>query len=835
MEQRNSFGYWMRRRRKALDLTQTELAHQVGCALGTIQKLEGDERRPSKQLAARLANLLQIPSQDRDAFLKVARGDMATDQLALGDRPLEIPPAPAFKPPVAALPVPATPMIGREREVAAVTDMLRQRHIRLVTLTGPGGIGKTRLALQVAMHQVDAHNDSAMLRASNAAGLVPFASQLNPGTSGESRFPDGVWFVNLAPISAPDLVAATIARALELREIDELPFQEVLKRSLREKKLLLLLDNFEQVVEAAPLIGELVMSAPGLSVLVTSRMPLHLAGEYEFAVPPLGLPPPREPANDPAAQPQDRFEIEQYEAVRLFAERARAAKADFTLADEDADAVAEICRRLDGLPLAIRLAAARVKLFSPRALLSRLDERLALLTGGPRDMPARQQTIRDTIDWSYQLLDENEKTIFARLAVFVGGCTIEAAEATVPTSQGSLSIVDGLASLVDKSMIRQVNGLGGEPRFVMLETIREYALERLELSGEAETIRRRHAEYFLELAERYWQHDKADAEVEVFEQFEREIDNLRAAMDWSHASEDAAAIEMRLVAVLTHFLTLRGYVVEGWERLKAALLRGSPVADELRSGALGAIGASLVHYRGDLDQARVLIEEGLALAERFGDTSRIAWQLMCQGTIAGFQGDYQAASAFFEQSRTMYEALDDTWGLSVIHFCLGQVAYLRHDLERASVLIERSLELCRQSINTTWATARRLITLGSVALAQGLSDRARSLFAEGLTLSRDSGAKVDTPMGLVGLAGLVVERGQAERAARLLGSAQALSERFGAYRGLTGEHIQEQVTAAVRAQIDPDSFDTAWAAGRALRLEEAVALALRELVLTKDE
>lgn len=380
MERIGSFGYWMRRRRKALDLTQPELAQLVGCALGTIQKLEGDERRPSKQLALRLAELLQIPATERADFVKAARAELAADRLAPGEPEATAPDRAPMRL-LSSLPIPPTPFIGREREAAALRDLLRRDDVRLVTVSGPGGTGKTRLSLHVA----------AELR---------------------GQFEHGVWFVNLAPIGDPSLVASIIAQALGLREVGEQPIVELLKQWLRERRTLLLLDNFEQVVEAAPIISELLACAPGLKVLVTSRTTLRLSGEREFAAPPLGLPPGFAGLAQAAGagQPAAEFErpsmqnITQYEAVRLFIERAQAVKADFAVTNQNAPAVAEICYRLDGLPLAIELAAARVKLFPPQALLERLGSRLNFLVGGARDLPARQQTIRNAIDWSYHLL-----------------------------------------------------------------------------------------------------------------------------------------------------------------------------------------------------------------------------------------------------------------------------------------------------------------------------------------------------------------------------------------------------------------------------------------------
>jgi predicted ATPase/class 3 adenylate cyclase len=481
------------------------------------------------------------------------------------------------------LPIQPTPLVGREKEVAEVCLRLSRPEVRLLTLTGAGGTGKTRLGLQVAAELTD-------------------------------EFEDGVFFVSLAAISDPELVVPDVAGTLGVKETGGQPLLKSLEYYLREKHILLVLDNFEQVLEAAPMVSELLSAAPNLKVLATSRISLGLYGEYEYSVPPLDLP---DLERAPSVE-----RLSQYEAVRLFVERAQAAKADFSVTNENAPAVAEICHRLDGLPLAIELAAARIKLLTPQAMLARLGNRLKLLTGGARDLPERQRTLRGTIRWSYELLEEGEKVLFARLAVFSGGGTLEAIEA-ICDAEGDLpvDVLDGVSSLVDKSLLRQEEEEGGEPRFVMLETIYEYAREKLENSGEAETIKRAHAEYFLALAE------KAEPKLTTAEQgawlerLETEHDNLRAALSWSLGRKDQE-LALRLGGALWRFWFLRSHLSEGLQWLGEVLsLRGGFTA--LRAKALNGAG-DLVWSQGNYDRAKELYEESLALSRQLGDKRGIA-------------------------------------------------------------------------------------------------------------------------------------------------------------------------------------------------------------------
>jgi predicted ATPase/class 3 adenylate cyclase len=557
------------------------------------------------------------------------------------------------------LPDQPTPLVGREKEVVEVTTLLRDGGVRHLTLTGPGGTGKTRLGLQVAAELLD-------------------------------EFRDGVFFVTLATIADPALVAPTIARALDGGETGGPPSEGRLMDRLRNKEMLLVLDNFEQVVEAAPLVGELLAAYPALKVLATSRGPLRVYGEREYPVPAMGLPDPE------SLPPVDN--LTRYEAVRLFVERAKSVRGDFEVTRGNSLAVAEICVRLDGLPLAIELAAARTKMLPPRKIADRLeDNRLKLLSRGTRDLPARQQTLRGAIDWSHELLEEGEKVLFANLAVFSGGCTLEAMEVICDQEDA----LEGAESLLDKGLIRQE---GDEPRFVMLETIHEYARERLEERGGAETLRRRHAEYFLSLAEESEPRSGGPEQVAWFERLETENDNLRAALSWT-IERGEADLGLRLASALRSFWYARGHYVEG---------RGWVAR------FLDALGA-LFTDRGDHAQAEELYEEVLALSREMGDTPKLLECLTRLGYLSLYQGNHSEAASLGEEAVTLSRARGDTAVLARALNCLGWAALLRGDPEQAKSLYEDSFAVHRESGNEA-LTAE---SLEGLACAEGAMGKAR--------------------------------------------------------------------------------------------------------------
>lgn len=875
-----TFGQWLKGRRQGMGLTQAELARRAGYAQVTLRKVEAGGLRPSDAMLQRLAAELNIPATEREAFARFARR-LPTDDWGLQAEDATARPwfAPAL-PAASHLPRPPCAMVGRAHEMAAIQHYLLHGNTRLVTLTGPGGVGKTALALEAVWALFsEAHVDDM-----------------------ERGFRDGVYFVPLAPISDPSLVLDTIAHALRLQETGGRPPLDLLRDNLRERRLLLVLDNFEHLMAAAPLLAALLQDCPGLKVLVTSRETLRLRGEREWVVEPLAVP--------QSAPPSSPEELLDYDGVRLFVARAQEARHSFALSQENGAAVAEICRQLDGLPLALELAASRIKLLPPQEILARLVDRLAFLTQGARDLPDRHQALRATIDWSYNLLDDDERTLFRRLSVFAGSWTLDAFEA-VCNGDAALGArgFERLASLVDKSLVRQSHDGDSQPRFGMLETIREYAAARLVASGEADALRDQWARYFVDFAEGAAPYLSGPAQLEWLDRIEAEAENVRAALSWTLASDTPARalLGLRLTAALWRFWSTRSLAGEGPRWFAGALSAVSPgvdpplyarallgasavamrhdnhsmaiecarraiaLCDEIqdeRGRAMGlaylgcalpydgvgtgravqAIDASIAilwHIGerwglaralnflglrkaelGRLAEAQALFRESAALFAAEGDDIERAQPVAHLGGMALLREDYDEAEGWLNEVLAIAMSAGHTIYVATAHKNLGCLAYGRRDNATALEHWTEALSLYRAAGNV-FRTAMALRYLGLIAWEAGDMDEAVRLFLESLALLRTTDRPTDVRFCLVGLAGVRVAQGDAQRAARLLGYAQAQGIEHAPFIGKAADMLAyRRVMAAVSEALDADVFEALRAEGGGMTEKEAVALAL---------
>jgi predicted ATPase/DNA-binding XRE family transcriptional regulator len=770
------FGARLRRLREAAGLTQEDLASRAGLSAKGISDLErGARRRPHPHTVRALADALELSEAERASLLATVpkRGDVAQ-----------------ASPPAAELNVPAPPasLVGRERNLEEVTGFLRRREVRLLTLTGTGGVGKTRLALHAAR-------------------------------DARAFFPDGVAFVPLAYLNNAELVVPSVIRSFGLREAAGQSPREVLGAYLREKRLLLTLDNFEHLLEAAPEVSWLLETCPNLTVLVTSRAPLRVGGEQEYPVPPLELP---VSTRDPGVD-----EVLGSPSGRLFVERARAASPTFSLTEANAAAVAAICWRLAGLPLALELAAARMRFLNPSLLLVRLDR--ALSTSWSRYGADRQRTMRATLDWSHDLLGQPEQALFRRLAVFAGGFTLDAAEAVGATSDvADEDVFDLLGALVEQSLVTAESGKEGAevPRYGMLEPVRQYALEKLEESGEAGVAIRSHTAFFLDLAEQAYPELRGPHQAEWLDRLEQEHGNLRATISRALSAGEAETAT-RLGWALWVFWWLRGYQREGRRWMEMLLEYNLPA--NLRAIALAVVG-HMDYTQGDYESSQSHLQESMELAKRVGDKVRAALAVYILGLLALNRQEIEAARSRLEEALFLYLGIGDGQMVSSLRSHLGVLLLIQGDLDGATAMMEEGLALARQ-LGDPLGISNALYSLAQIAQARGNHELAGRRFEEGVAVSEEMGDRANLGYFLEGLAVVTGVQGKVERSARLFGAAEGLLQAVEApvydyYE--PNRSFYQRTMAAVRAKLGEEGFEEARERGGAMTFEQAVAYAVKD-------
>jgi predicted ATPase/transcriptional regulator with XRE-family HTH domain len=784
----HSFGYWLKLKRKALDLTREGLAGRVGCSAGTIQKLEEEERRPSAQMAERLAEIFNISPNEQPAFLRFARGELHS---RIAETQQDAPWNTSAKLPRSNLPIMVTSLIGREKEIADIHNYLLRADVRLVTLIGPPGIGKTRLSIE------------------SAHTALP-------------DFPNGVFFVALASFDSPALIAVTVAQAMGYVGAGHVSTMEQLKEGIGNKQLLIVLDNCEHMIEdVASLASSLLSICPRLKILATSRESLRVPGEWLYPVPALDV-----PALDSSGENSsvDMDDILNFPALTLFAERARAVRPNFTLDAENIKAISAICKQLDGLPLAIELIAARMRLITPQVLSERLQDEFLLSADGMRGVPTRQKSLKDAIDWSYKLLSEEEQKLFSYLSVFSGGFTLEAetifSQAFTETTVSAL-----IASLFDKSLLQRTFDSRGEARYVMLATIQEFARQRLgETDREAE-IRNWHLAYFLNFVGQADRELRGPNQSEMLKRLNAMRDNLRVALDWAIETGQTEKA-LQLARNLWWFWSKRSEFNEGRQWLERVIsLHEASLFPNLYADVL----TQLAHHaclQIGVKEAKPFVEQALAIARTQDNRQTLANTLMVFGIVLTYEENFSAARSALEESITLFREVQDQWGYAVVLMSLGFSAYKRDDRATALELAEQALAAFRE-LGDQYFQSVCLYETGNLRAKQGEWEEGLAKLRESLRLSHELGSRYEIAGGLFRLAETEQQLGQPVRAVRLYCAAKNVYDSIGAWHQDDDLKL-EQYLAPCRLALGESDFAEAVAQGRAMTTEQAIAYALED-------